>query len=84
METGAKVYVAVLAAFTEDGQMIPRRIRWEDGRLYDIERVLDVRPAASLKAGGQGVWGSIPMPPNAHIKDDDLKTLVQWILAGSK
>jgi cytochrome c551/c552 len=24
------------------------------------------------------------MPPNAHVKDEDLKTLVQWILNGSK
>ena len=54
MANAAKVYVAVLASFTEDGQLIPRRIRWEDGRLYTIDRVLEVRPAASLKAGGQG------------------------------
>lgn len=33
-----------------------------------------------VKAGTQGVWGSIPMPPNAHVKDEDVKTLVQWIL----
>jgi len=42
------------------------------------------RLVAKVKSGGQGVWGSIPMPPNGHIKDDDLKTLVKWILAGSK
>jgi cytochrome c len=42
------------------------------------------RLVAKVKAGGQGVWGSIPMPPNAHISDADLKTLVQWILSGSK
>ena len=30
------------------------RLRWTDGRLYAIDRVLDVRPAPSLKAGGQG------------------------------
>ena len=34
-----------------------------------------------VKAGGKGVWGDIPMPPNAHIKDEDIKTLVAWILA---
>jgi cytochrome c551/c552 len=42
------------------------------------------RLVTKVKAGGQGVWGSIPMPPNAHVKDEDLKTLVQWILSGSK
>jgi cytochrome c len=34
-----------------------------------------------VKAGTKGVWGDIPMPPNAHVKDEDIKTLVQWILA---
>jgi len=34
-----------------------------------------------VKAGGSGVWGSIPMPPNAHVKDEDIKALVTWILA---
>ena len=34
-----------------------------------------------VKAGSKGVWGDIPMPPNAHVKDDDIKTIVQWILS---
>ena len=33
-----------------------------------------------VKAGGKGVWGDIPMAPNAHVKDDDIKSMVQWIL----
>ena len=34
-----------------------------------------------VKKGGMGVWGPIPMPPNASVKDDDVKALVKWILA---
>jgi len=34
-----------------------------------------------VKEGGKGVWGDIPMMPNAHLKDEDIKTLVQWILS---
>lgn len=34
-----------------------------------------------VKAGGKGVWGDIPMSPNAHVKDEDIKTIVQWILS---
>ena len=34
-----------------------------------------------VKAGSKGVWGDIPMPPNAHVKDDNIKTMVQWILS---
>ena len=54
MTSQAKVYVAVIAYFSEDGNLFPRRLRWEDGREYSIEKILDVRPAAALKAGGQG------------------------------
>jgi cytochrome c len=34
-----------------------------------------------VKGGTKGTWGDIPMPPNAHVKDEDIKTLVEWILA---
>jgi len=34
-----------------------------------------------VKEGGKGAWGDIPMMPNAHVKDEDIKTLVQWILS---
>ncbi|HGG61263.1 MAG TPA: cytochrome C biogenesis protein CcsA, partial [Gammaproteobacteria bacterium] len=33
------------------------------------------------KAGGKGVWGEIPMPPNAAVSDDDIKTIVKWVLS---
>ena len=33
-----------------------------------------------VKKGGQGVYGPIPMPPNAAVPDADIKTLVAWIL----
>ena len=49
-----KVYVAVKADFNEDGIMLPRELTWEDGTRYEIDRVLDVRQAAAMKAGGQG------------------------------
>jgi cytochrome c len=34
-----------------------------------------------VKAGGRGVWGDLPMPPNAHVKDEDLRAMVRWILS---
>lgn len=36
---------------------------------------------AKVRKGGKGAWGSIPMPPNKSISDDDLKTVITWILA---
>ena len=50
-----KVYVEVNADFRQDGTICPRSFVWEDGKRYDVDRVIDVRPAASLKAGGAGL-----------------------------
>lgn len=33
-----------------------------------------------VKKGGSGVWGPIPMPPNAAVPDADIKKLVDWVL----
>ena len=34
-----------------------------------------------VKKGGVGVWGQIPMPPNATVPDADIKALVKWVLS---
>ena len=49
-----KVYVEVDASFREDGYMLPKALIWEDGTIYQIDRVTDIRQAAAMKAGGQG------------------------------
>jgi cytochrome c len=36
---------------------------------------------AKVKAGGAGVWGQVPMPPNPQVKDDDLKRIIGFILS---
>jgi hypothetical protein len=50
-----KVFVEVIAKHTKDGGKVPLSVTWEDGRQFDIDKVTDVRRAASLKAGGQGM-----------------------------
>jgi hypothetical protein len=50
-----KVYVEVTVEFNIDGKMIPKSIKWDDGSIYEIDKILDERRAASLKAGGQGI-----------------------------
>src|SRR5258705_3194829 len=37
-----------------------------------------------VKAGGAGVWGAVPMPPNAQVPEADIKALVSWILSLKK
>ena len=36
--------------------------------------------AAKVKAGGKGVWGQIPMPPN-NVTPEEANKLVAWILS---
>lgn len=50
-----KVYVGVTARFNQEGDLFPLSIEWEDGHVYEIDQVTDVRRAASLKAGGTGI-----------------------------
>ena len=38
------------------------------------------RLAAKIRAGGQGVWGNVPMPPNAGLSEADAQTLASWVL----
>lgn len=40
--------------------------------------------AAKIKAGSKGVWGDAAasvMPPNPTVSDEDMKTIVSWILS---
>lgn len=55
MDNYDKVYVEVTVKFNIDGKMIPKSLKWDDGSVYEIDKILDERRAASLKAGGQGI-----------------------------
>jgi cytochrome c len=33
-----------------------------------------------VREGGQGAWGSVPMPPNPNLSEADASVLVGWIL----
>jgi len=50
-----KAYVRVLVDVDEAGKRRPMKIYWEDGRGFDVDRLLDVRRAVSERTGGQGI-----------------------------
>lgn len=50
-----KQFVAVYVYFDIAGNIKPLKIEWPDGRIFEVDKVLDMRQAASLKAGGQGI-----------------------------
>jgi cytochrome c len=39
--------------------------------------------AARIKSGGSGMYGPVPMPAQPNLKDDELKLLAEWVLAGA-
>lgn len=49
---------------------------------YKGDKGAEAKLVAKVKAGGSGVWGPMPMPANSpQVKDEDIKSIVQWILA---
>lgn len=48
---------------------------------YKGNKTAEADLVKKVKAGGKGVWGDIPMPPNAHVKDADIQAIVKWVLA---
>ncbi|MBK9245552.1 MAG: c-type cytochrome [Burkholderiales bacterium] len=53
----------------------------EVAKKYKGQADAQAKLAAKVKKGGQGVWGQIPMPPNAAVPDADIDKLVKWVLA---
>jgi len=50
----SKRYVEVVTRYDTAGGVTPLSITWDDGRVFEITRILDVRSAASLRVGGRG------------------------------
>ena len=50
-----KTYVKVTVEYDEEGIITPLSIEWEDGRIYEIDRILDKRKAASTTACCMGI-----------------------------
>jgi cytochrome c len=48
---------------------------------YAGQKDAEAKLVDKVKKGGQGVWGQVPMPPNASVPDADLKALVKWVLS---
>jgi hypothetical protein len=55
IESDYKVYVDVSEVRLKDGRLFPISFVWEDGNRYDIDKIVDVRQAASLKTGDMGM-----------------------------
>jgi cytochrome c len=48
---------------------------------YKGDKTAEAKLVETVKKGGKGNWGQIPMPPNPQVKDEDLHKIVAWILS---
>ena len=50
-----KIYVDVNVDHLKNGICRPRMIRWQDGRMFEVDKIKKICRAASTKAGGIGI-----------------------------
>jgi cytochrome c len=48
---------------------------------YRADKGAEAKLFDKVKKGGTGAWGTVPMPPNTHVPDADIKTLVKWVMS---
>ena len=56
----------------------------EIAKRYTDQADAEATLAKSIKAGGAGKWGPVPMPAQPAVSEADAKTLAAWILSGAK
>lgn len=48
---------------------------------YAGNKTAEATLVKKVREGGTGVWGQIPMPPNAGVNEKEAQILVKWILS---
>ena len=74
---------ACLACHASDKKLVGPAFQ-EIGKKYGGQKDAEATLAQSIKAGGAGQWGPVPMPAQATLSEADAKTLAAWVLAGAK
>ena len=75
---GKKVYVDVVAHIDSAGVVTPLTVIWEDGKSFEIDRVLSVRRAYATKVGGTGIRYEISVSgKRTYLFEDEGKWFVE-------
>ena len=75
----AKKYACV-ACHTVDKKTVGPAYK-EVAKKYAADPGAQAKLEDKVKKGGTGVWGQIPMPPNATVPAADVSALVKWIMS---
>jgi cytochrome c len=71
---------ACFACHTVDKKMVGPSYK-DVAAKYRADKAAAGKLAEKVKKGSQGVWGTIPMPPNSAVPDAEVNALVKWILS---
>ena len=72
-----KVFVETIAKHNIDGSIRPLSIKWED-RVFEVDKLLDVRQAPSLRAGGLGIRYTCKIAgKQVYLFDDEGKWFIE-------
>ncbi len=74
---------ACMACHAVDRKMVGPSFQ-DVAKKYSGQKDADAMLAGSIKKGGSGKWGPVPMPAQAALSDADAKALAVWVLAGAK
>lgn len=73
-----KEYVDILLAVTSDGFIRPVKLKLDNDEVYTVDRVIDVRRAASTKVGGTGIRYTVEiLGKQTFIFEDDGRWFVE-------
>lgn len=73
-----RAYVKVVVEVSAEGNVRPMEVEWEDGRRFEVDRLLDVRRAAATKAGGQGMRYTVRiLGRETYLFEDDGRWFVE-------
>lgn len=73
-----KEYVDIVLAVTADGFVRPVKLRFSNSEIYTVDRVVDVRRAASTKVGGSGMRYTVEIcGQRTFIFEDDGRWFVE-------
>ena len=71
---------ACFACHTVDKKMVGPSYK-DVAAKYRGDKGAEAKLVDKVKKGGAGVWGQVPMPPNAAAPDADIRALVKWVLS---
>jgi cytochrome c len=74
---------ACMACHAVDKKMVGPAYQ-EVAKKYAADKDAVAKLTASIKAGGSGKWGPVPMPAQAGLSDAEAKTLAAWVLSMAK